>query len=68
MYNKNWLENISSDKQAYFAVICGKISVCFFTQLEADKYRNKYGDLYNTRHDAMAAITGGYRFGKAVNT
>lgn len=68
MYSKSWLENISSDKQAYFAVICGKISVCFFTQLEADKYRNKYGDLYNTRRDAMASIAGGYRFGKAVNT
>ena len=63
MYNKTWLENIDTDKQAYFAVICGKISVCFFTELEADKYRNKYGDLYNTRRDAMVALDGGYKFG-----
>ena len=65
MYNKSWLEKIDSEKQTYFAVICGKISVCFFTQLEADKYRNKYGDLYNTRKDAMIALAGGYKFGMA---
>lgn len=65
MYNKNWLENIDPDKKVYFAVICGKISVCFFTELEAAQYRNKYGNLYNTRHDANVALAGGYKFGIA---
>lgn len=63
MYQKSWLENANQDKKMYFAIIYGKISVCLFTQLEADQYRNKYGDLYNTRKDAMVALAGGYKFG-----
>lgn len=65
MYNKCWLEKIDHEKQTYFAVICGKISVCFFTELEAAQYRNKYGNLYNTRRDANVALAGGYKFGMA---
>lgn len=65
MYNKTWLEKIDAERQTYFAVICGKISVCFFTETEASQYRNKYGDLYNTRRDANVALAGGYKFGVA---
>lgn len=63
MYNKNWLENISSDKRAYWVVIGDKISVAYFDALEADQYRNKYGDIHETREDALVSLAGGYRFG-----